>query len=101
MTWWPQAQVYVCEKEDQILGFLGLMGDLLAGLFVKTSYQNQGLGQLLLAKVKENHDNLQLKVYRKNSRAIRFYQKAGFKLVTESFDPESQEQEWTMEWKKE
>lgn len=97
----PQAEVYVYEEEDtqQIIGFIGLTDNYIAGIFVKESAQSRGIGTQLLNYVKEIKTNLSLNVYQKNVRAISFYQKEQFIIQSENTD-ENNEKEFIMSWKK-
>lgn len=97
----PQAEVYVYEEEDtqQIIGFIGLTDNYIAGIFVKESAQSRGIGTQLLDYVKEIKTNLSLNVYQKNVRAISFYQREQFIIQSENTD-ENNEKEFIMSWKK-
>ena len=68
-----QAEVYVCESNGEIQGFIGLNGDYIEGIFVCDRLQSQGIGKLLLDFVKESRTQLSLNVYQKNTRAIHFF----------------------------
>ena len=43
-------------------------------------------------------DQLNLNVYKKNMRAVVFYQNRGFKIVNQKTDENTSEEEYTMEW---
>ena len=96
----PEAEIYVFDSEDGILGFLGLQEDYIAGIFVGENNRGRGIGKHLLQCAKQNHDSLSLHVYLKNERAVRFYEKEGFHIAGEQTDIETGEQEYLMEWKK-
>lgn len=49
-----KSQLWLYEADDEILGFIGLMDHYLAGLFVASTAQNQGIGSKLLAHVQED-----------------------------------------------
>ena len=53
-----QAEVYVYEEEGIILGFIGLQGDYLAGIFVVSAAQSRGIGKRLLDFVKNRRKEL-------------------------------------------
>lgn len=63
----PQAEVYVYEEEDtqQIIGFIGLTENYIAGIFVQENAQSRGIGKRLLNYVKEIKTTLSLSVYQK------------------------------------
>ena len=73
-----QATVYVYEDKQEIQGFVGLSDEYIEGIFVSAEMQSQGIGKILLNYVKGKRNNLLLNVYKKNARAISFYQREGF-----------------------
>lgn len=97
----PQAEIYVCEHERRIVGFIGLSGNYIAGLFINKDSQGQGIGKKLLDHVKGGRDIITLQVYEKNGRAIRFYEREGFHIVKEHDEEETGEKEFLMEWRSE
>lgn len=94
----PQAEVYVYENEQGIQGFAGLNGDYMEGIFVADGMQAQGIGKRLLDFIKSKKVKLCLNVYRKNMRAIHFYQSEGFKIQHEGIDEATGEKDYTMIW---
>ena len=98
----PQAEVYVYEEDDlhQIIGFIGLTNNYIAGVFVKEAAQSKGIGKQLLNYVKEFKSVLSLSVYQKNIRAISFYQREKFTIQSESVDDCTNEKEFIMDWSK-
>lgn len=96
-----QAEMYVYEDEQSILGFVGLSENYIAGIFVRQSAQSQGIGKKLLDYVKENRKQLSLNVYEKNVRAVKFYKKEGFVIESTGTDSDTGEKEYTMSWKDE
>ncbi len=95
-----QAEVYVYELDNKLLGFIGLEGTYIAGIFVSSSAQSKGIGKELLNYAKSIKNELTLGVYAKNKRATHFYQREDFKLFKEKFDQENQEKELLMIWRK-
>lgn len=98
----PQAEIYVYEDDDSnyIDGFIGLMDNYIAGIFVKEAVQSKGIGKHLLDYVKEIKLNLSLNVYQKNTRAVFFYQREQFMIQAESIDDSTNEKEFLMSWSK-
>lgn len=86
------------KEDDSIVGFISLVDEYIAALFIDVRQQSRGFGKMLLDHVKKEHNFLHLKVYRKNESAVRFYQKNGFRITGESEDPATSEQEYVMEW---
>ena len=94
----PQAEVYVYENDNSIQGFAGLSGDYIEGFFVSSECQCCGIGARLLNHIKWIRTTLQLKVYQKNTRAIRFYLREGFEILSEGVDEATGEKEYVMTW---
>lgn len=97
----PKKEIYVYEDDDtnQINGFIGLMDNYIAGIFVNKNEQSRGIGKQLLNYVKEIKVTLSLNVYQKNIRAISFYQREQFVIQSENID-DTNEKEFTMTWNK-
>lgn len=94
-----QAEVYVVEEDNAIVGFVGLVGDFLAGLFVQADRRSHGLGAELLSYVKNIKSALTLHAYKQNARAVAFYQREGFVVQEDSVD-ELGFEEYVMTWTK-
>ena len=97
----PQAEVYVYENDREIWGFIGLNGAYIEGIFVSSEMQSRGIGKHLLDFVKTKKTELRLNVYQKNMRAIRFYQREGFKILREGMDEATGEKDYEMTWRQE
>lgn len=96
----PQAEIYVWEEKDKLQGFVGLTGDYIAGIFVQSQSQGSGIGTQLLDRTKRERKELSLHVYRKNERAVRFYQREGFQVESEDIDKNTGEVECLMRWRR-
>jgi len=96
----PQAEVYVYENDREIWGFIGLNGAYIEGIFVSSEMQSRGIGKRLLDFVKTKKTELRLNVYQKNMRAIRFYQREGFKILREGMDEATGEKDYEMTWRR-
>lgn len=94
----PQAEVWVSEGENGIDGFIGIVDDYIAGIFVDASARAAGIGSQLLDRAKQGRKSLRLSVYRKNTTAVSFYRRRGFQIDKESVDLETSEPEYTMTW---
>ena len=95
----PQATIYVYEEDGEIQGFIGLMEDYIAGIFVSAKLQSRGIGKLLLDYAKGEHSQLMLAVYKQNNSALRFYLREGFNISTEKIDEGTGEIELIMKWR--
>ena len=94
------AEIYVFEEQGQIKGFVGLDGEYIAGIFVREKEQSLGIGKQLLDFVKSLKGQLELNVYQKNERAIKFYTREQFEIQDEQTDEATGEAEYLMLWKK-
>ena len=94
----PKAEVLLSEENGQIRGFIGLIDTYIAGIFVRAAEQSKGVGTGLLQTVMKSRDNLRLNVYKKNMRAVSFYQHYGFQIINQGIDESTSEEEYTMEW---
>ncbi len=95
-----QAEVFVYDKDGEILGFAGMIKEHIAGIFVDKNCRSRKIGNLLLNYIKERYNAISLNVYQKNKRAVAFYNKEGFSVFSESVDENTGEKEYTMFWKK-
>ena len=96
-----QAEIYVYEEADRIQGFIGLDNNYIAGIFVCGAVQSKGIGKQLLDYVKTIKSELSLNVYKKNTRAVQFYQRENFSVLRESVDKNTNKAEYFMTWKSE
>jgi len=94
----PDATVFVYGENNLILGFIGLTENYIAGIFIDKNSQSKGIGKVLLDYVKKCHSELLLQVYKKNSRAVRFYLREGFVVSNEQTDENTGEAELVMNW---
>lgn len=94
------AEIYIFEEAGFIQGFVGLMDNCIAGIFVSDKLQSKGIGKSLLDYVKGSRTQLSLKVYRRNERAVKFYLREGFRIADEQVDENTGEVELGMNWVK-
>ena len=94
-----QAEIYVYETDGKILGFVGLQGDYLAGIFVDRHARSMGIGGQLIHYVQKIRRTLTLNVYRKNQRAMEFYLREGFSVLSEDIDAATGETDIVLSWK--
>lgn len=95
----PLAESFIFEDRHQIKGFISILsGNYIGALFVEKKFQNKKIGYKLLKYARRKRPNLNLNVFVKNTQALRFYQKNGFKIVCEQIDEGTNEQELKMSW---
>ena len=95
-----QSKVFVYVTDEKILGFLGMIDNYIAGIFVAKNCRSCGIGRQLLTYAKQKYDTLSLNVYQKNSRATAFYDREGFSILSEGMEEATGEKEYTLVWKK-
>lgn len=95
-----ESEVYVYKEKNEIYGFIGLVDNYIAGIFVSEEYQSQGVGKKLLDYIKCKKSILKLSVYENNKQAVKFYKRENFILVEEDFDTINSKKEFIMEWKR-
>lgn len=75
----------VAKKDGEILGYILVFTYLkiprIYSLCVSKKARNQGVASLLLSEVIKKHKNLRLEVKQKNQKAIKLYEKFGFKIT--------------------
>ncbi len=91
-----KAEIYVYEDSDGINGFVGLIDNYIAGVFVKKEKRSKGIGKQLIDFVKRKYNAVTLDVFVKNTRAVDFYIKEGFCIQNKHIDYDTQEEEYTM-----
>lgn len=96
----PNSTIFVYEQNGIVQGFMGLMDSYIAGIFVDNESQSKGIGKQLLHHAKDKYNKLSLQVYKKNDRAVHFYLREGFSIITEQIDENTGETEFVMNWTK-
>lgn len=94
----PVAETWVCERDGQLLGFISLVEDVLAAIFVSPERQGEGIGSSLLEQAKRLRQQLQLTVYSANHASVAFYRRHGFEATAHSIDEHTGHPELVMAW---
>ena len=95
-----EVYIYTDDYTDDLIGFIGLADNYIAGLFVKQAARSKGVGKALLDYVKGIKSELFLDVYDKNRRAIRFYKREHFKVQEQNVYINTKEKECRLVWNK-
>ena len=74
----PQAETWVALDAGTIVGFIGLLGSFVGGLFVDPSSQKLGVGRSLVEHAAAIKGELEVEVYALNQGALHFYRKLAF-----------------------
>jgi GNAT superfamily N-acetyltransferase len=78
-------EVYVLERDGRVAGFAVLHGDELDGFYVAPEAQRRGVGAALFRHVQEQRpERFGFWVFRDNTRARRFYESHGARLLHET-----------------
>lgn len=96
----PQSEIYIYEENNNIMGFVGLVENYIAGIFVEKNFRGKGTGKKLLDYAKSIKNNLTLNVYEKNIDAVKFYKREGFTVEKFGIDKSTDEKEFMMSWEK-
>lgn len=88
----PNADTWVVEDDNQVVGFIALIGNEIGGLFVQPSHHGKKLGKLLVDQAQELHGDLVVDVFEKNEVGHKFYSKYGFTLVEKTLHEPTGEQ---------
>ena len=93
----PMSKTFIYEDNDDIRGFISIINnDFIGALFVEKNYQSQGIGKSLIDYAKNLYDNLSLAVYKENEKALEFYKKMGFKIISENINEDTNCVEYIM-----
>jgi putative acetyltransferase len=74
----PKADTWVYEREGVVVGFISLIGNEVAALFVQPAFHGTGAGRALVDKARELHGDLEVEVFEINTIGLQFYLKYGF-----------------------
>lgn len=96
----PNSETYLALEKGEIVGFVAMVGDLLAAIFVDNTFQGKGVGKSLLNYVKEKRMAIELKVYEKNWKSVNFYKSQGFVVKSGNMEDVTDENELLMQWKR-
>ena len=79
----PNADTWVVDADNQVVGFIALIGNEVGAIFLQPEYQGKKIGKLMMDKAQELHGDLEVEVFEKNSIGRNFYARYGFKLIEE------------------
>ena len=95
-------EVWVVEAGGGVIaGFIGFREGWIDHLYVHPEWQGRGLGPELLSKPLQYRQARRLWTFQKNTRARKFYEDRGFKLIelTEGSGNEEKEPDALYEWR--
>lgn len=92
----PASETYVETADEAVRGFFCLHEKQLAALFVAPGHQGLGIGRRLLQEALRHCPDLTIDVYKQNTRGIGFYERCGFRAVSEKVDEHTGHEELVM-----
>ena len=94
----PSSKTYIYSQEEEVKGFLSLVDNYIAALFVSPKEQGKGIGKELMQHAKSLFSMLELGVYSKNEKSVAFYEKQGFQVIKERLDEPTGHKELVMRY---
>lgn len=84
-----QTETWIYETGKKLIGFVAMIENDVAALFVDPDEHRKGIGRLLLDHVINNRNLLTVDVFKENRIGINFYKKYGFEFVKEKMHIET------------
>jgi len=72
------AETWVLEKDGNVVGFVALVENAVAGLFLDPAYHGTGLGHAMIKHAQSARGALTVEVFEKNTIGRKFYASCGF-----------------------
>jgi putative acetyltransferase len=79
----PNTDTWVVEIDQEVVGFIALMGNEVGAIFLQPEHHGKGAGKALMDKARELHGELEVEVFSANSIGREFYSKYGFEFLEE------------------
>jgi len=79
----PNADTWVTDVDNQVVGFIALIGNEVGAIFLQPEHQGKKMGKLMMDKAQELHGDLEVEVFEKNLIGRNFYSQYGFKQIEE------------------
>jgi putative acetyltransferase len=79
----PNTDTWVIEIDEEVVGFMALMGNEVGAIFLQPEHHGKGAGQVLMDKARELHGDLEVEVFSENIIGRKFYSKYGFEFLEE------------------
>lgn len=93
------CKIYVYTETTEIKAFIIIDSEgKLINIQVKPEIQREGIGEILIQKVKQEYNHLNVEVFERNGNAILFFKAMGFRKKTEKIDENTQENVYLMNW---
>ena len=85
----PNADTWVAVTDEQVVGFIALLGHEVGAVFVHPDYHGTGAGLALMNKAQELHGDLEVEVFEENTIGRKFYSSYGFQKLREKTHKET------------
>ena len=101
----PNNEVWVADEGGELAGYVAFTPDWVHHLYVHPDFQGQGIGPQLLALALADGRARRLWTFQQNTRARRFYEARGFRLLELTDGSRNEEKtpdalyEWRHEWR--
>jgi putative acetyltransferase len=79
----PNTDTWVIEIDEEVVGFIALMGNEVGAIFIQPEHHGKGAGKALMDKARDLHGDLEVEVFSENTIGRRFYSKYGFEFLEE------------------
>lgn len=89
----PNKRIDLLKDKDKLLGFACSDADWIHHLYLLPEAIGKGYGAKLLKSARTYRTRMKLWVFKKNERAIKFYEKHGFHRIKETDGSENEEEE--------
>lgn len=94
-----QVQIVLDSATNNVIGFFAANENMIAQLYVHINYQGKGIGSQLIELAKQSSNGrLRLFTFKVNTKAQRFYEHHGFKIIGQGFEKEWQLEDLEYEW---
>ena len=87
----PNTITWVYLHEDQPVGFISMIGNEVGAIFLYPALHGKGFGRKMMDRVAQDHPDLEVEVFEKNTIGQAFYHKYGFKQIKRHIHPPTQE----------
>ena len=85
----PNTETWVYLNDDQVVGFISMIGNEVGAIFLKPAFHGRGIGLQLMNLVAQLHETLEVEVFEKNLIGRSFYKKYGFKEIKKHIHQET------------
>lgn len=93
----PASETFVYQHETDVLGFISMVDNHIAVIFVKPEEQGRGIGKQLIEFVKNKYPLLTLGGILKKCEVDKFFKKQGFVITGEKVEENAGEMETLMQ----